>query len=63
MLKLENRVRLQTLLRHRLKVTAYLQQAELIYCEGDVVENLTSGRKKNDFAFQEVEADTMILSA
>ena len=40
-----------------------MQQTKLIYCEGGVAEDLTSGRQENDFAFQQVEADTMILSA
>ena len=39
-----------------------MQQAKLIYCEGDFAKDLTSGRQ-NDFAFQQDEADTMILSA
>ena len=39
-----------------------MQQAKLIYCERNVAENLTSGRQENDFTFQQVEADTMILS-
>ena len=63
MLKSKNKVRLQKLLRRRFKATAHFQQSELVYCEGNVVENLTSERKENDFAFQKVEADTMILSA
>ena len=63
MLKSENKVRLQKLLKHRFKATVLLQQAKLIYCEGDVVEDLTSGRQENNFAFQQVEADPMILSA
>ena len=40
-----------------------MPQAKLIYCEGDVARDLTSGRQEYDFAFQQVEADTMILSA
>ena len=40
-----------------------MQQAKLIYCEGDVAEDLTSGRQENNFAFQQAEADPMILSA
>ena len=60
MLKLEN---LQKLLMHRFKATAHVQQAKLIYCERDVAEDLTTGRQENDFAFQQVEPDTMILSA
>ena len=56
MLKSENKVRLQKLLKHRFKATVHVQQAKLIYCEGNVAEDLTSGRQAND-------ADTMILSA
>ena len=60
MLKSEN---LQKLLKHRFKATAHVEQAKLIYCEGYVAEDLTTGRQENDFAFQQVEPDTKILSA
>ena len=59
MLRLENKVWLQRLF----KASAYLQKAELIYCEGNVAKNLTSGRGGNDFSFQQIEADTIILNA
>ena len=41
----------------------HLHQAQIIYCEGDVAENLTTGGDEDAFAFQQVEADTMLLSA
>ena len=61
-LKSENKVWLQKLLMHRFKAIGHFQQAELIYCEGDVAENLTRRREENGFVFQQVEADTIILS-
>ena len=55
---MENKVKLKKLL----KETAHLQQTEFIYCEGHVSKSFTSRKDENDFAFQQVEADTMILS-
>ena len=48
---------------HRFEATADVQQAKLIYCEADIAEDLTSRRQENDFAFQQVETNMMILSA
>ena len=63
MLKSENKVWLLKLLKHRFKATAHIQRAELIYCERDVAENLTSRIEENDFDFQQVKTNRMILSA
>ena len=63
MLKLENKARLQKLLKYRFKATAHFQQADLIYYKGDVTESLTSRGEENDFALQQVEAESTILSA
>ena len=63
MLKPEEKVWLRKLLKHWFKATAYLQRAELAYCEGDVVKNFTSKLEENDLALQKIEADTINLSA
>ena len=63
MLKSENKVRLQKLLKMRFKATSNLHHAEIIYCEGNTAENMTNGESEHDFSFQQAEADTMIFSA
>ena len=63
MLKSENKVRLQKLLRRRFEANVNDQQAEVIYCVGEVAVNLNSGLHENAFSFQHVEADTMLLTA
>ena len=63
MVKLENKVQLRQLLNYLFKATAHLKQTELIYCEGHVAENLTSGKEEKGFAFQQAQVDMTILSA
>ena len=63
MVKLEDKVRLHEFLKDLFKATAHLKQTELIYCEGHVAENLTSGKEEKDFAFRPSEVDMTISSA
>ena len=37
--------------------------AEIIYCEGEMSTNLTTGKMLAEFCFNQVEADTMLISA
>ena len=63
MLKSENTVRLQKLLKSRFKATSHQHHAEIIYCEGNVAENITNGESDRAFCFHQAEAYTMIFSA
>ena len=63
MLKSENKTRLQKLLKQRFKVRILEKRGEVIYCEGDAAENLTTGLPDQQFVFDQAEADTMLLTA
>lgn len=63
MLKSENKVRLQKLLKQHLEGRIREIQREVIYCEAEVATNLTTGIENFDFCFKQIEADTMLFSA
>ena len=62
LLKSENKVRLQTLLKQRFKARSQEYGGQVIYCvRGTVPENLTTGADMNEYCFY--HADTILLSA
>ena len=63
LLKSENKVRLQKLLKDRMRERVDEIRGELIYCETEVATNLNTGIENFDFCFKQVEADTMLFTA
>ena len=63
LLKSENKVRLQKLLKIRFQARINDVDSQVIYCEEDSAVNLTTGSNENEFVFSHTEADTMLISA
>jgi len=58
-----NKVRLQKLVKEQLKKQVGRVQSSIIYCEGEMSTNLSTGVANGDYVFKHPEADTMLLSA
>ena len=58
-----NKVRLQTLLKERMKAQVCRLQTNVIYCAGENSTNLSTGTVSQDCVFKQPEADTMLFSA
>lgn len=58
-----NKVRLQKLVKDELEKQVGQVQGDIIYCEGEVSTNLSTGVANGDYVFKHPEADTMLLSA
>ena len=63
MVNSENKVRLQKLLKEHLIEQVCRVQGDVIYCEGEMSTNLTTGMASRDYVFKHPEADTIMLSA
>ena len=57
-----NKVRLQKLVKEELKTQVDQVQGDIIYCEGEVSTNLSTGVANGDYVFKHPEAETMLLS-
>jgi len=55
--------RLQKLLKEHMKTVISLFRGSIVYCEGEISTNLSTGITSTDFGFKQLEADTMLLSA
>ena len=62
MLKSENKTRLQKLLQQRFRARIAEIPGQVIYCQGNFAENLTTGQPDTRFIFDHAEADTMMLT-
>lgn len=58
-----NKIRLQKLVKEELKTQVGQVQGDIIYCEGEVSTNLSTGMANGDYVFKHPEADTMMLAA
>ena len=63
LLNSSNKVRLQRLVKESLKSNVHSFMGEIIYCEPGRATNLTTGAELDDFVFDQIEADTMMLTA
>ena len=63
LLKAENKVRLQKILKNHLIGEVKKHQPVVIYCETEVATNLNENVENSDFSFKQAEADTMIFTA
>ena len=61
MLNSGNKVRLQKLVKEVLKTQVGQVQGDIIYCEGEVSTNLSTGVANGDYVFKHTEADTILL--